>query len=367
MADRRKPFAARLIHHWYHPQDGALGGLERAGLWLISGLYRLLWAAREVWYRFASRPARCPGIHVIGVGNLVAGGAGKTPSVMAIARAFLARSRSCAIITRGYRSESARGPVRIVHHADLIHTPASTIGDEAWLLAWHTGLPVASGPDRQACLHALRNAHPDLRVVLLDDGLQQRDLHCDQTILVVDERGFGNGHCLPFGPLREPVGNLSRYSAIIFNDTDPARYAHQSLPLRQSSLRYAESEWVALRRWHAPMGAPTAGHTAAPRAAGQHYLAIAGIAVPQRFFTALRHSGFTITVLDLDDHDPMTVDKVTQAWQHGHYDGVLMTEKDAVKFLHSTVGFIDQCWALRRAPMLSDDFLKRLIDGSQTA
>jgi len=363
MADRRKPFAARLIQHWYHPQEGALGRVERASLWLISGLYRLLWAARETWHRFVSQPARCPGIHVIGVGNLVAGGAGKTPSVMAIAQAFLASSRSCAIITRGYRSASARGPVRIVHHTDLIHTPASTIGDEAWLLAWHTGLPVASGPDRQACVQALRNAHPELSVVLLDDGLQQRDLQCDQTILVVDERGFGNGHCLPFGPLREPVGNLARYSAIIFNNTDPERYAHQNLPMRQSSLRYEEPEWVALSRWYAPTGTPTA----APTANDQHYLAIAGIAVPQRFFTALRHFGFSVTVLDLDDHDPMTVQKVTQAWQRGHFDGVLMTEKDAVKFLHSAVAFIDLCWAMRRTSTLSDDFLKRLIDGSQTA
>ena len=363
MADRPKPFAARLIQHWYHPQDGAFGGLERAGLWLISGIYRLLWAAREFWYRSVHRPARWPGIHVIGIGNLVAGGAGKTPSVMAIAPAFLARSQSCAIITRGYRSESAAGPVRIVHHTDLIHTPASTIGDEAWLLAWHTGLPVASGPDRQACLRALRHVHPELRVVLLDDGLQQRDLHCDQTILVVDERGFGNGHCLPFGPLREPVGNLSRYSGIIFNDTDPQRYAQRALPMLQSTLRYSAPEWVALHRWYATSGAPPA----APTAAGQHYLAIAGIAVPERFFAALRHYGFTFTVLDLDDHDPLTVPKVTQAWQHGHYDGVLMTEKDAVKFLHGTVPFIDRCWALRRTPMLREDFLKRLIDGSQTA
>ena len=141
---------------------------------------------------------------VVVVGNLVAGGAGKTPVVLAIVAALQAAGHRPGIVSRGYggRTGASGGTNGVLEVEE--NTPAHRTGDEPLLLRRRSGCPVVVGADRVAAAQALRAAHPTLSVIVSDDGLQHRRLARSVEIIVFDERGVGNGRCLPAGPLREP-------------------------------------------------------------------------------------------------------------------------------------------------------------------
>ncbi len=365
MAKRPDSFETRLVDHWYTGKK-TLGALEGSGLWLIMVAYRVVLALRAAWFNLVAPPARIPGVRTIAIGNLVAGGAGKTPCTLALALALTRAGRRCAIVTRGYRSDAERAACRIALRSDLPSCTAQTIGDEAWLLAWHTGLPVASGNDRRRCVETLRSRFPELDTVILDDGLQQHDLACDTTVLLVDGRGFGNGQCLPYGPLREPIGDLTRFTGLVRHGVAHDAALPGPLPRLQSDLTYDEGHWVNLEDWRRAL---ESGNPLIPRAPTdtQQCLAVAGIAVPERFFDQCASMGFSIEPLALRDHDPQTVNKTQTAWQAGRYTAILMTEKDAVKFLHHDAPLLSHAWALVRRPRLSTLFLSELCHGSKTS
>ena len=146
---------------------------------------------------------------VIIVGNLVVGGSGKTPMVIALARALTARGLRVGLLARGYRTRKAGA--RLIDAT----TPLAEAGDEALLLARQTGLPVAVGSRRKAALDLLQARHPDLDVVISDDGLQHRALPRTLELVMMHPLGLGNGHCLPAGPLREPIERLNGVDALL--------------------------------------------------------------------------------------------------------------------------------------------------------
>ena len=176
---------------------GRRGALARL-LWPASWLYRAAWHLRQLTYRMGLLPVHRALVPVVVVGNVVAGGAGKTPVVIAIVQHLQSRGLRPGVVSRGYGRQGSG--CRLV-------TPASSaqdVGDEPLLIQHRTGVPVAVAASRIDAVRALLIADPALDLLVCDDGLQHRALHRDIEVCLFDDRGIGNGFLLPAGPLREP-------------------------------------------------------------------------------------------------------------------------------------------------------------------
>ncbi|HET7867022.1 MAG TPA: tetraacyldisaccharide 4'-kinase [Burkholderiaceae bacterium] len=285
----------------------------------VSWLYGLVIALRAACYRLGLlRTERLP-VPVLVVGNLVAGGAGKTPTTIALIQLLRDRGYTPGIISRGYGRPSDE--VAMVHR----QLPASQSGDEPLLMHLRTNAPVAVGADRVAAGLTLLARHPEVDMLVSDDGLQHLRLARDAQVIVFDERGAGNGWLLPSGPLRQPVPrNVPPHSAVLYNADAPST----ALPGHLAQRRLAG--FTSLQSWWAGE-ATSHGVLAALR--GRRVLAAAGLARPQRFFGMLRATGLDIDELPLPDHH----DFATLPWPAGTAD-VIVTEKDAVKLRPEAIG-----------------------------
>ena len=272
---------------WY--RGGAIAWL----LWPLSIVFLLGVLVRRLLYAARILPSTHPGIPVIVVGNLTVGGTGKTPLVLWMAE-FLRRKRwNPAIISRGY------GAKVTAPRAATIVSEASEVGDEPIVLARRSGCPVWVGPDRVQVAAALRAQHPEVDVLLLDDGLQHYRIRRDLEIAVVDARGFGNGFLLPAGPLREPKWRLRSVDAVVSQLTLAGDIAHRITDARDR----------------------------APLSSFKRVHAAAGIGDPERFFSHVRKSGVEVIPHPFPDHHRFTAADL----EFGDEVPVLMTEKDAVK------------------------------------
>jgi tetraacyldisaccharide 4'-kinase len=273
----------------------------------VSWLYGLLGAARRAayrWHLFSS--ARLP-VPVVVVGNVIAGGAGKTPVVIALARHLQSRGLSVGVLSRGWGrlSKDAQTPLEV-----LASSPATEVGDEPLLIHRATGAPVFVAARRALAGRALLARHPQVQVLICDDGLQHLALRRDVEICVFDPRGVGNGWLLPAGPLREPW---------------PRRV---DLVLRPDCA--ANIEGATLTRRLAKAAMDGHGHRVELTSLrGQPLTAIAGIANPQAFFDMLADQGLELrrTVALPDHHDF----HAQEAWLQDRATPLLCTEKDAVK------------------------------------
>jgi tetraacyldisaccharide 4'-kinase len=285
------------VRHWRHR-----GPLARL-LWPASLAFGLAVGLRRLLYRLRLLRSSHPGIPVVVVGNLVAGGSGKTPLVIWIAEHLQRRGWTPGIVSRGYGGRS--GPPR----AATIASDAADVGDEPILLARRSGCPVWIGAERLAVIDALRAAHPDVDVLILDDGLQHYRLRRDLEIAVVDGRGFGNGFLLPAGPLREPASRLRSVDAVVAHGASVKGFA---MRLAGDTLhRMTDS------RERRPAAA----------FAGAKAHAVAGIGDPNRFFLHLGRLGVQVTPHPFPDHHRFEPREL----EFGDDAPVLMTEKDAVK------------------------------------
>ncbi len=294
------------------------GGLA-CGLLPLAGLFGLLGIVHRGLYRLGLRRAQHPGCPVVVVGNRIVGGAGKTPTTLAVVVALQGLGWRPGIVSRGH---GRRDPGRI-----LGVTPAAgadAVGDEALLLRLRSGVPVWVGRDRAAAAEALRTAHPEVDVIVTDDGLQHLRLARDVELLVFDRRGAGNGWLLPAGPLREPLGTrpfARRASRVVYSD-GVASTALPGLVLRRRlGPPQPLADW-----WARRPAAPPATAWAALREGPQPVAALAGIAQPQRYFDALRAEGLQVDGLPCADHDRLD----PLPWPPG-LPRLLLTEKDAVK------------------------------------
>ena len=298
--------SARLQRLWLTRGLGAhllrpLAGVHGA----IAGLRR--WLYRAGWLRIERLP-----VPVIVVGNLVVGGAGKTPAVLALVALLRDRGWRPAIVSRGYGGSA--GGAQEVHP----ETPARLCGDEPLLLRRRSGVPVFVGRDRVAAARTLLQEHPDTSVLVSDDGLQHRRLGRDVQVLVFDERGVGNGFLLPAGPLREALPRaVPPHSVVLYNAARATTPLPGWLAERRLGGAVALAAW-----WH---GEP-AGPEALAALRGRTIVAAAGLARPDRFFSMLRDLGLQIDPLTLPDH----YDYAVLPWPAGTAD-VVVTEKDAVK------------------------------------
>jgi len=279
---------------------------------LLSWLFGLLVRLRRTAYARGWRRTRHLSRPVIVVGNLTVGGSGKTPLVIWLTTRLRAAGYVPGIVLRGHGGSAVRG--REPHRVETDSDP-QVVGDEALLLRRRTGEAVAVCRERARAAQLLVDAGVDL--IIADDGLQHLALARNFEIVVVDgQRGFGNGHLLPAGPLREPRQRLEQVDAVVING---AANPHQIASPRGTFNMTLRAERLM------PLG------DGAPRAlssfAGQRVHGVAGIGNPQRFFELLRGAGLAVIEHAFPDHHRFRADELEFA------DGlpVLMTEKDAVK------------------------------------
>lgn len=289
-----------LMRHWQG--RGWLAWL----LWPLSLLLGLLVRMRQGLYRSGlHRQERLP-VPVLVVGNVVAGGAGKTPVVMALVRHLQARGLHPGVISRGYGRHAQ--DCREV----LAHSRARDVGDEPLLIQRRTGVPVFVAPRRIDAARALLARHPETNVLICDDGLQHYALARDIEICVFDERGVGNGWLLPAGPLREPWPRP--VDLVLHTGTRPAFTGFTSRRALASHAMRADGSRVELA---------TLAH-----ATQRPLLALAAIARPEAFFAMLQAQGLPLArTLALPDHYDFS------NWQRPSEPDytLLCTEKDAVK------------------------------------
>ena len=280
----------------------------RTGLTLVlrplSWLFIAVATLRRFGYQIKVLKQTKLAVPVIIVGNLTVGGTGKTPLVIWIANYLKQAGYKPGIISRGYGGLARHWPQQVRPDADPI-----MVGDEAVVIARRSQCPMAVGPDRVAAGEALLK-YADIDVIISDDGLQHYRLDRDVEILVIDGiRRFGNGYCLPAGPLRERPSRKDEVDIIITNGIA----AQGEYPMKYEGMRLINmvSEQAAeLTEFKDKV-----------------VTAIAGIGNPDRFFNYLRKTGLRISTISFPDHFHYQAESL----QSVNDQTVIMTEKDAVK------------------------------------
>lgn len=266
---------------------------------LVSGLIRLSYkmGLKRVW--------RAP-VPVVVVGNLTAGGNGKTPVVIWLVEQLKKRGIHVGVVSRGYGGKAARYPLLLTEQ-----TTTAEAGDEPVLIYQRTGAPVAVSPVRSEAVQALL-AQAQVQIVITDDGLQHYALARDKEIVVIDGvRRFGNGWWLPAGPMRERASRLRSVDAVIVNggSAQPGEIPMQLRPGQAVNLQTGERRDVT--------------HL-------DNLVAMAGIGHPPRFFATLEACGARLcNTIPLTDHQALNLTQVAAFTAPGQT--LIMTEKDAVK------------------------------------
>jgi tetraacyldisaccharide 4'-kinase len=296
-----------LLSRWFQPRLSLVTRLLTPLAWLYGLLQRRNRAAREQAAARTAQPAR----PVVVVGNLIVGGAGKTPTTLAVVRALSDAGLRPGVVSRGHgRRHDTVAEV-------TVDANPQAVGDEPLLIRRRSGVPVFVGRDRVAAANQLLKAHPQIDVIVSDDGLQHRRLRRDVEVMVFDERGIGNGRLLPAGPLREPMPvSPPNQALVLYNHACPSTRWPGACADRQLIGAWPMAQW--LQGGHGP--------TPLAQLRGRPLLAVAGIGVPERFFSALQAEGLTLRRLPLPDHH----DYLALPWPAGTHE-VITTEKDAVK------------------------------------
>ncbi|MFP2237798.1 tetraacyldisaccharide 4'-kinase [Pseudescherichia vulneris] len=266
---------------------------------LVSGLIRLS-------YRLGIKKAWRAPVPVVVVGNLTAGGNGKTPVAIWLVEQLQQQGIKAGVVSRGYGGKAAQYPLLL-----SAKTTTAEAGDEPVLIYQRTGAPVAVSPSRSDAVQALLAAH-DLQIIITDDGLQHYRLARDIEIVVIDGvRRFGNGWWLPAGPMRERASRLASVDAVIVNGGVPRS---DEIPMRLNpglavNLKTGEKRNVATLT---------------------DVVAMAGIGHPPRFFATLESCGVQpVKTVALSDHQALNANAVQVLVND--QQTLVMTEKDAVK------------------------------------
>ncbi|NBW55184.1 MAG: tetraacyldisaccharide 4'-kinase [Betaproteobacteria bacterium] len=290
-------------------------------LWLQNKAYQLGWKAAT----------QLP-VPVLVVGNIMVGGTGKTPIVIHLAERLTQLGWRVGVIARGHGGQ-LRGCTE-VH----LQSPASVVGDEALLLKMRLGLPVFAGKQRANAALSLLETYPQTQMILSDDGLQHRALHHDIAVCVFDDRGLGNGWLLPAGPLRETWPRSMKKGVVQLNVHTGSLAFADSITAQRQLAGFAvngRGEQRNLQHW-----------------AGKSVDALAAIAQPLAFFSALQSLGLTLARQDIfADHDGLV------GWQPASDNDLICTEKDAVKLWpqHPDV------WAVPLSCELPEVFWRQLL------
>ncbi|MFL4292356.1 tetraacyldisaccharide 4'-kinase [Enterobacter asburiae] len=279
-------------------------------LWLLllplSWLYGLVSGTIRLLYRLGLKRAWRAPVPVVVVGNLTAGGNGKTPVVIWLVEQLQKRGIRPGVVSRGYGGKAARYPLLLT-----VETTTAEAGDEPVLIFQRTGAPVAVSPVRSDAVQALLAEHA-VQIIITDDGLQHYALARDKEIVVIDGvRRFGNGWWLPAGPMRERASRLKSVDAVIVNggEANAGEIPMHLQPGLAINLVTGERRSVA--------ELPS-------------LVAMAGIGHPPRFFATLEQCGARLEKrVPLADHQALVEGQVDALTVPGQ--SLIMTEKDAVK------------------------------------
>jgi len=315
----------------------------------LSLLFGFLAGARRRLFALGLKKAERLPVPVVVVGNIAVGGSGKTPIALWLVAELRARGRQPGIVSRGYG-----GTVEGVAEVPVGGDPAR-FGDEPVLMAATAACPVFVGRDRPAAGRALLAAHPDVDVLIADDGLQHYRLARDVEVVVVDEATLGNRLRLPAGPLREGVGRLAEASVVLAHGGLSPALAAAASPTPRFDFHLAGKAFERVGN--------RAERCLPADLKGRRIHAMAGIGRPERFFTQLEAMGLAIERRPFADHHAFTAADV--AVPDG--DVLLMTEKDAVKCAPFAPAD-SWVWPVRAqlAPGAAELIVEK-IDGSPTA
>lgn len=291
---------------------------QKQSLWLnllqpLAKMYELGSLYHKKRYQQGKRAIYKASVPVLVIGNITVGGSGKTPLIIALVKYLHHRGVCVGVISRGYGRR---------HGEAMLVTPSSTpkeAGDEPCLLAQSLASEVAAvavGANRQQAIECLLKNHPNIRLIISDDGLQHHALYHDEAWIVVDvDRGFGNGKLLPQGFLREPISRLQSANVI---------YHYQNGADARASCHFATmylqpDKLVAIDINNQSQSVP-------PKA-GQAVYALTGIGYPKRFFETLIKLGFVVHKQARPDHHAFVVADIAQLQDLP----IVVTAKDAVK------------------------------------
>jgi tetraacyldisaccharide 4'-kinase len=286
-------------------------GMSAVLLLPLALLFALAVNLRRLAYRLGWASSVKLPMPVVVIGNITAGGSGKTPLALYLAQELARRGWRPGIVSRGYGGSAQ--DIQAVSAA----SDAAVVGDEPLLLARRAGCPVFVGRDRVAAARALLAAHADCNVLIADDGLQHLRLARDVEIVVVDERGIGNGWPLPAGPLRECPARIAAAHALVLNGEAPLPPGVH--PQRMFRMELAGDRF---RHLHDPQRS-----CGAEDLRGRRLHALAGIGHPARFFRKIQRMGLQAETHAFPDHHVFQPSDLAFA----DADALLMTEKDAVK------------------------------------
>ena len=320
---------------WYsnHPLSILLLPLS----WLYAGYIAL----RRFAYLAGALPVQKVNVPVIVVGNITVGGTGKTPLIIWLGEYLSQKGKKPGFISRGYGGSSKKWPQQV--RAD---SNPFLVGDEPVLIAQRSKCPVAVSPNRYIAAMELLT-HTDCDILLCDDGLQHLNLYRDIEIAVIDgDRRFGNGRCLPAGPLREAIAQLDKVDLVV---------ANAKAGKNEFLMEYLQSGIVSLE--------DDSEFLAIEELRGKDVHAVAGIGNPQRFFSYLRSMGIRVIKHEFPDHHHFE----SKDLDFNDELAIVMTEKDAVKCRQFK---IKNCWFLKIDVEMGPTFehrlnilLKEFIDG----
>ena len=318
--DRKARIEKALLQIWYGGTKP--GWLAHAALSVLEQVYKnLRLLTRQNSKVLSSKKNTNPPVLV--VGNLIAGGAGKTPIVMAFCQHLRAVGKKVGIVSRGYGRQGNRAA--LIDPSKPL-PPASAVGDEPLLLCAQTHCPVAVCADRAEALDMLLTAFPNLDLVVSDDGLQHHRLARQLEWIVFDERAAGNGRLLPAGPLREPLSRLNTVDAVLASNIGIDQ-------LSTALNTAAKHNWYAVQvSLHGFSHLQTGQFMSADQAniawKDTALLAFTGMANPDKLFNSIKATGLELQqTCGLPDHYSYPIDFCAQFDQP-----ILITSgKDAVK------------------------------------
>ncbi len=323
----RSSAASRWIESVWYSND------SRAGIFLapLGWLFGVLVGCRRALFRAGLLPSSAGPVPVVVVGNLTAGGSGKTPLVDWLAGQLGGRGHRPGIALRGYGGDRHELPRLVTANDD-----AAVVGDEAVLHARRSRALVCVCHRRVRAVERLAKA--GATVVISDDGLQHYQMERAVEIAVVDgERRFGNGRLLPAGPLRETLTRLDSVDLIVVNgpsgDASELRFELQG----QRLVSLSDAQTVELSAL-----------------AGTEVWMLAGIGHPERFEATLHHAGLRPHKVQVADHGRIELDTLQRenAWP------IIMTEKDAVKYRGQAVA---DAWYLPVEVVMSEDTAEQIV------
>ncbi|WP_116364215.1 tetraacyldisaccharide 4'-kinase [Parahaliea mediterranea] len=321
--------ARRLERAWY---DGAPW---LCLLWPLEALFRLGTALRRALYRHGLLQRYRAAVPVVVVGNITVGGTGKTPVVIALVEALQAAGLSPGVVSRGYGASAGGFP----HRLGAASTAAEA-GDEPLLIFQRTGAPCVVDPKRSRAARELERSGVD--IIISDDGLQHYALARDLEIAILDDvRRTGNGHCLPAGPLREPLSRLQHVDFSLYRGSEDTA---QGVRYRAVAVQSLDDP-----ARHYPLSAFAGDKTVQ---------AVAGIGQPAQFFATLRAAGLAVQAHRFPDHHAY----VAEDFANLPAGPILMTEKDAVKCRALlSAARRAQAWFLRIEAELPQPVIDRVV------